>query len=294
MWRTRLLVMGAVIFVVVLAVLPFNMEGATAAPLLQQPATNTPTPSLPTDTPVPPTNTPVGPTNTPFPTDTPQPQPTDTPGGPTPQVNTPTPRSTRVPGTGGGGAPPGPSGTPVVNGCVKSIGRNGISLSTEPGFYQAHVQIIPRDRLAQVLAGPERADTIWWWRLRTDAGVEGWGNQDEMTPDPGPCAFGGGLSAGGQIPPYPVTVLPSFSFEQTPASGQAPAQTVPLGQPTPQATSTGQETLPQTGVGSEGWFLAGLLAVTVIVVGFVRRRLQAQPAVSGSSLRDDETDSKKR
>jgi LPXTG-motif cell wall-anchored protein len=176
---------------------------------------------------------------------------------------------------------------------VRSIGRNGISLSAEPGFYQPHVQIIPRERLALVLAGPERADTIWWWRLRTDAGVEGWGNQDEMTPDPGPCAFGGNVSAGGATPPYPVTILPSFSFEQTPAIDQAPVQIVPLGQATPQATPAQQETLPQTGNGLEWWFLAGLLAVTVIVVGFVRRRLQTQPAVSGSSLRDDETDIKK-
>lgn len=285
MWRTRLLVMGAIVFVIGLTMLPLNMAGVIAAPLLQQQPTPTFTPLAS------PTDTPPGPTDTPFPTDTPQ--SSGTPGGP---VETPTPRPTRKPGSGGGGgAPPGPSGTPVVNGCVKSVGRDGISLGSEPGFYKPHVQIIPRGRLAQVLAGPERADTIWWWRLRTDAGVEGWGNQDEMTPDPGPCAFGANGVAGAATLPYPVTILPSSSLGQNPAGqnpvvDQAPVQVAPLGQATPQATPAQQETLPQTGDGLEWWFLAGLLAVTVIVVGFVRRRLQTQPAASSRSLQDDETD----
>jgi LPXTG-motif cell wall-anchored protein len=165
----------------------------------------------------------------------------------------------------------------VVNGCVKSIGRNGISLSTAPGFYQPHVQIIPREHVAQVLAGPERADNIWWWRLRAETGAEGWGNQDEMTPDPGPCAFGGSVSPGLATPPYPVTIVPSFSFAQTPAAGHPPAQ----------ATPSQQEALPQTGSGPELWLLAGLLAVTVIVAGSVRRRLQAQSAVRGTSPGED-------
>lgn len=279
-WRTRLLVVGAVVFVVALVMLPFKMESATAATLLQPPPTPTSEPpATPTSQP------PATPTSEPPATPTSQPGET-----PTPQLDTPTPRPTNEPGTGGGGgAPPGPSGTPAVNGCVRSIGKNGISLSTEPGFYQPHVQIIPRERLAQVLAGPERVDTIWWWRLRTDAGVEGWGNQDEMTPDPGPCAFGASASPGGQTAPYPVTVVPSFSFEQPSALEQPSGQVMPLGQATPAP----QETLPQTGDNLEWWFLAGLLAITVMVVGFVRRRLQTQPAASGSSLREDETDIRK-
>ncbi len=281
MWRTRISLLGAVVVVLVLAALPFNMAGATAAPLLQ---IVTPTPEPPTDTPVPPTDTPVVPTDTPIPTDTPQ--PANTPVGPTPQIGTPTLSSpVQTPRPGGGGVPPGPSGTPVVNGCVKSIGRNGISLSTEPGFYQPHVQIVPRDHLALVLAGPARADNIWWWRLRAETGAEGWGNQDEMTPDPGPC--GGSVVSGQGTPPYPVTILPAFSVEQTTVAGQAPVQAVPLGQPAPQVTPTPQETLPQTGGSLELWFLAGLLAVTVVVVGFVRRRLHAQPVARGTT--SDET-----
>ena len=282
MWRTRISLLGAVVIVVVLAALPLNMAGVTAAPLLQI-VTDTPEP--PTNTPAPPTNTPVGPTNTPFPTDTPQ--PADTPVGPTPGVATPTPippAQTPRPG-GGGGAPPGPSGTPVVNGCVKSIGRNGISLSTEPGFYQSHVQIIPRDQLALVLAGPARVDNIWWWRLRAESGAEGWGNQDEMTPDPGPC--GGSVSPGLATPPYPVTILPGFSFVPTSPAEAVPVQVVPLAQPVAQTTPSQQEALPQTGGTLELWFLAGLLAVTVMVVGFVRRRLHAQPAAGGAT--SDET-----
>ncbi len=292
MWRTRISIIGAVVCVIALAGLPFsNMQGVTAAPLLQvitptdtPIATDTP---IPTDTPVPPTIPPtLAPTNTPIgPIDTPL--PSATPSGPTPTTGTRAPR----PG-GGGGVPPGPSGTPTVNGCVKSIGKDGISLSTAPGFYQPHVQIIPREHLAQVLSGPERADNIWWWRLRAETGAEGWGNQDTMTPDPGPCAFGGSVLPGAQTPPYPVTILPASAFEQTPAAVQAPAQAVPLAQPTAQATPAQQEALPQTGNGVEGWWLAGLLAVTVIVVGFVRRRLQAQPAVDHRPSSDEESQTK--
>ena len=278
MWRARIPMFGAAVLVMVpAAALTLNNEGAAAAPLLQV-VTDTPAP--PTDTPIPPTDTPAGPTNTPFPTDTPQ--PSQTPIGPTPPVNTPTPappaRTPRPGVGGGGGVPPGPSGTPVVNGCVKSVGRNGISLSTLPGFYQQFVQTIPRQHLAQVLAGPERADNIWWWRLRAETGAEGWGNQDDMTPDPGPCAFGGVTVAGAQTPPYPVTILPAV-------------QSVP---PTVQATPAQQGTLPQTGDSAGWWFMAGLLAVTMMVVGFARRRLQAQPAARSESREDEETDIKKR
>jgi hypothetical protein len=186
----------------------------------------------------------------------------------------------------------------MVNGCVRSVGRNGISLSTAAGFYQPHVQIIPRGQLAQVLSGPQRADNIWWWRLRAQSGAEGWGNQDEMTPDPGPCAFGGSVSPGMANPPYPVTILPASALAQTPAAGQAPVQAVPPQAPPPQAppqaTPAQQETLPQTGGGLELWFLAGLLVATMIGVGLLRRRLQAQPAADARPLQDDEAESKQR
>ena len=265
--------------VIALAGLPLNMEGVTAAPLLQIPPTSTPVP--PTDTPLPPTNTPVSPTDTP-------PPPTGTSIAPPPPAGTSTPIPPARKPRSGGGAPPGPSGTPTVNGCVRSIGEDGISLSTEPGFYQPHVQIVPRDHLAQVLAGPVRADNIWWWQLRAETGAEGWGNQDEMTPDPGPCAFGSSVAGGSQTAPYPVTIMPAFALEQTPVVEQAPVPAAPLAQPAPQATPAQQEALPQTGAGQEWWFLAGLLAVTVLVVGFVRRRLQTQPVVS-SRPPDEET-----
>jgi len=284
-WRTRLTLMGIVMILIALLPLSLNSQRASASSLVQPP----PPTDTPTDVPTP-TNTPISPTDTPLPTSTLQ--PSETPVQSTPSIGSPTPiPPTRKPRSGGG-APPGPSGTPVINGCVKSVGKDGISLSTEPGFYQPHVQIIPRERLAQVLAGPERADSIWWWRLRTETGVEGWGNQDDMTPDPGPCAFGGSISAGGQTPPYPVTILPSFSLAQTPVIEQSPVQAVPLGQPAAQATPAQQETLPQTGDGLEGWFLAGLLAIIVMVVGFARRRLQAQAIATGSDRGNDEKDVK--
>jgi hypothetical protein len=177
---------------------------------------------------------------------------------------------------------------PVVNGCVRSIGRNGISLSSEPGFYQAHVQVIPRDQLALVLAGPVRADAVWWWQLQAESGAVGWGNQDEMTPDPGPC---GGSTSPGQAPvPYPVTILPAFSADQPAVAPQTVVVTVPPQQPV-QTTPPAQETLPQTGSNLDLWWLAAVLAVTVIVVGFARRRLRAQPVTRGAAS-DDTTHSK--
>ncbi len=281
-WRTRITLLGAVVLVVVLAALPLNMAGATAAPLLQIPPTPTPAPPTNTNTPAPPnTPTPVTPADTPTPV-TPADTPTPVPPGSTP-TPVPPPHTPR-PG-GGGGVPPGPSGTPVVNGCVKSIGRNGISLGTEPGFYQPHVQIIPRDQLALVLAGPARVDNIWWWQLQAQSGAVGWGNQDEMTPDPGPC--GNGVAPGQTVPPYPVTIVPAFSLEQTAAAPQTSVPTAQLMSPTPQATATSQAALPQTGSSLDLWWLAGLLAVTVIVVGFARRRLHAQPITRGTD--SDET-----
>jgi hypothetical protein len=72
---------------------------------------------------------------------------------------------------------------------VKSVGKDGVSLSTEPGFYKPHVQIAPVGDILLVVQGPVRADNIQWWLLRTASGIEGWGNQDNITPDPGPCAI---------------------------------------------------------------------------------------------------------
>ena len=101
---------------------------------------------------------------------------------------TPIPKTGGDSGSGRGGAPAGPSGTPVGNGCVKSVGKDGVSLSTEPGFYKPHVQIAPVGDILLVVQGPVRADNVQWWLLRTAQGLEGWGNQDNITPDPGPCA----------------------------------------------------------------------------------------------------------
>ncbi len=274
---------------VLAAVLGFLMlsgQTTSASPLKQFP-TNTPAP--PTNTPVPPaTNTPVPPTNTPVvpPTSTPVIPPTNTPV--VPPTNTPVrPQGTPKKG-GGGGAPPGPSGTPVVNGCVKSVGRDGVSLSTEPGFYKPHVQIAPRGAILQVLQGPERADTIWWWRLRTATGVEGWGNQDNITPDPGPCNFGAPTSFE-QLPPvYAYEQLPPVSAYESlpPVSAYEPLPPVSAAQP-PAATPAAQE-LPNTGNGMEWVFLAVLLAAVLIVAATWRRRLQTQTTHGARPPEDDE------
>ena len=185
-WRTRLTLMGTMVILIALLPLSLNSQRASASSLAQPPTlTNTPTnvPTL-TNTPIPPTLTP---TTTPVPSATlagSTPTPSTPPSTPSTRTLTPVPKK----GGGGGGAPAGPSGTPVVNGCVKSIGKDGVSLSTDPGFYKSHVQIAPVGDILLVVQGPVRADNIQWWLLRTANGVEGWGNQDNVTLDPGPCA----------------------------------------------------------------------------------------------------------
>ncbi len=54
----------------------------------------------------------------------------------------------------------------------------GLSLNAAPGFSAAYVQTASAgDRLC-VIGGPERADTLWWWKFRTTGGAEGWGVSD--------------------------------------------------------------------------------------------------------------------
>jgi hypothetical protein len=173
-WRTRLTPIGMMVILIALLPLSLNSPRAKASPLAQPPPTYTPTTvPTPTDTPIPPTPTPTT-------------EPALTAAPPTPVTLTLTPIPKKS-GGGGGGAPAGPSGTPVNNGCVKSIGKDGVSLSTAPGFYQPHVQIAPVGEILLVVQGPVRVDNIQWWLLRTATGIEGWGNQDNITPDPGPC-----------------------------------------------------------------------------------------------------------
>jgi hypothetical protein len=186
-WRTRLTLMGLMVILIALLPLSLNSPRAKASPLAQPPPTYTPTAvPVPTDTPIPPTPIPPTPIPTTEPAPTVTPIPPVTPPTPSAPALTPIPKKSG----GGGGAPAGPSGTPVSNGCVKSIGKDGVSLSTEPGFYKPHVQIAPVGDILWVVQGPVRADNIQWWLLRTATGIEGWGNQDNITPDPGPCVAG--------------------------------------------------------------------------------------------------------
>jgi LPXTG-motif cell wall-anchored protein len=222
-----------------------------AARLDQVPNTDTPTATLSST-----------PTSTSIPTSTPTATSTTVVNTPPPASTSTLPGSTSTPivstkppnpgggggGGGGGGAPPGPGNPPAINGCVRVADKNGLSLSTEPGFYQPHVQVVPHNEVLLVIDGPQRADQIWWWRLRTTQGVEGWGNQDLITPDVGPCA--------------PV------GLSQIAA--------------TPQIISTGQQ-LPKTGSGFEGWFLGGLLAAVLVLAGMLRRKFQAETN-SGSHI----------
>jgi LPXTG-motif cell wall-anchored protein len=116
-----------------------------------------------------------------------------------------------------------------------------VGLSTAPGFYQPFIQDIPRNEILFVVDGPQRVDAIWWWKLRSAQGVEGWGNQDNITPDPGPCAL---------ITPIVIATVP--------------------------AAVTPSNQLPQTGGSNAGWFFAGVLLVVLIISGILRRRFQTE------------------
>jgi LPXTG-motif cell wall-anchored protein len=304
MQRTHLSLLGLFVFVAVLCLLALSSQGVQASHLAQVPPTDTPvpptdTPQPPTDTPQPPTNTPQPPTDTPQPPNTPQP-PTNTPPGPTvapsrtpigatSTLSPAAPTRTPVPGGSGGGIGPGPAATPVVNGCAQSVGRNGISLSTLPGFYQDHVQIVPRGHVVQVVGGPERADAIWWWLVRTAEGVQGWGNQDDMLSLPGPCGANSDSPDGSTTVPWPVTILPPGEIPQMAMPAIVSQPTVPS--QTSAQTPAPASTLPQTGAGLDWWFPALMLLAVMVVVGVLRRRLQAQP-VSGRATQNDEPDQK--
>ena len=171
-WRTRLTLLGIMVLLSVLLILSLNSQRVSASPLAQNPTLPPTSAPTSTSTPIPPAT----PTNTPIPGVTP------TGSAPTSPIMPPAPKK-----GSGGGAPPGPSGTPIASGCVKSIGKDGVSLSTEPGFYKPHVQVVAVGDLLFVVQGPVRADNIQWWLLRTASGTEGWGNQDNITPNPGPC-----------------------------------------------------------------------------------------------------------
>jgi LPXTG-motif cell wall-anchored protein len=128
-----------------------------------------------------------------------------------------------------------------------------VSLNQGPGLDTGHVRQIALNDILFVIDGPQRADDLWWWRLRTREGVEGWGLNDHLSPFSGECF--------GSAAPAPVagasTVLPGQSG--TPATRAAASQ--------------GQE-LPATGSNPSWLFFAGVLVLVLVVAGLVRRRAQ--------------------
>jgi LPXTG-motif cell wall-anchored protein len=199
-----------------------------------------------------------------------QPPPTDTPTIVVlPPTDTPTPSATGVaptdtpppgsqPTSSRPGRPSGPPATPSlgikVNACSRVVGPDGLSLGDAPGIRANHVQIVGRDDVVFVTAGPERADGLWWWRVTTNTGVVGWGNNDHMLPFSGECF---GLIAASATAAQAATVLPAIG------SGAAAA-----------VTPGGQAQLPSTGIPSGGLVAAGALVGVLLVAGLVRRRSQ--------------------
>ena len=241
--RDRLALGVAAAFALLAAISSLGFRPSPRSRLEQVPPSPTPTQaviSTPTSTPAPPTSTwTVTATGVP-------PQPTDTPGTPgTPLATGAPPRPPR---------PQGPPATPSlgirVNACARVVGAQGLILGDAPGFGANHVQIVGRDDVVLVTAGPERADGLWWWRVTTQSGVVGWGINDQLLPYAGAC-----------FAPPTATAMPTPS----PAAGVGATAT-----PVSQSGS-----LPSTGGNSSGLVYAGILIVILVVVGLIRRRSQS-------------------
>ncbi|HEY4689844.1 MAG TPA: LPXTG cell wall anchor domain-containing protein [Anaerolineae bacterium] len=205
-------------------------------------------------------------------TQTPAPTNTSSPTSVFP-TNTPIPTATSIvtgipPTTPPGAQPtqgPKPRGEPATpgtgiktNACARVVGAQGLVLGDAPGFSANHVQIVGRDDIVFVTEGPQRADGLWWWKVTTRESVIGWGINDQILPFGGEC-FGltGGLTPSPQ--PTPLTAVSSGAVSGVGAT----------------ATLSGtQSQLPSTGSNNNGLYVAGALAVVLLVAGLVRRRSQ--------------------
>jgi LPXTG-motif cell wall-anchored protein len=130
------------------------------------------------------------------------------------------------------------------------VGPQGINLGQGPGFNFGHVQIVGRGDIVFVLEGPERGDDLWWWKVVTRDGVQGWGINDHLAPYSGAC-----FAEATQVSAAP-TVL----------SGQVAG--------TSGSTTQTSGELPATGTNAGGVIAAGVLAIVLVVVGLLRRRNQ--------------------
>ncbi len=66
----------------------------------------------------------------------------------------------------------------VIGQYARVVRPPGLNLYTAPGFAATYLQTVPVGDRVCVIAGPERADTLWWWKFRTNDGAEGWGVSD--------------------------------------------------------------------------------------------------------------------
>lgn len=118
------------------------------------------TPPTPTPSPVPRTVVPTATATATIP-----PRPSDLPS-PTPTATLrPTPTATSTP------AP-----AVTLNATVEVTGTAGVGLilHTDPGRLTAVIRVAKDGERLMVVAGPQQADGLNWWRVRDASGLEGW------------------------------------------------------------------------------------------------------------------------
>jgi LPXTG-motif cell wall-anchored protein len=125
-------------------------------------------------------------------------------------------------------------------GLYANVVRPELYLGVAPGFDSAHVTTVGQGGRVCVTEGPLYVDTLWWWKFRTDVGVEGWGVGDNVEKTDVSCSM---------------------------------ASVAPTAQPSTKRTTVA---LPDTGASVSYLAGAGLIGIGVLIlVGAIRRRSSA-------------------
>jgi hypothetical protein len=100
-------------------------------------------------------------------------------------IPTPLPEQTIAPIPTNALGETGDSGEPLIIGLYAQVANTGgqvLQARDEPGVENDIVAQFPEGTRLLVLAGPETADDLTWWKVRSDTGEEGWCAGQWLTP----------------------------------------------------------------------------------------------------------------